>query len=101
MININNTNNENINVDAEHPEWMDDELVKNIPAEKLNFLSRLFAGSQGKSQKEMMMYLMPLIKQAKKDNLTLTPEEMNAAVAAIKKHSTAQELEKINNILNK
>jgi hypothetical protein len=98
MIDINNTN---FNPDAARPEWMNDELVKDIPAEKLNFLSLMFAGSQGKSQKEMMMYLMPLIKQAKKDNLTLTPEEMNAAIAAIKKYSTAQELDKINNILNK
>jgi hypothetical protein len=48
-----------------------------------------------------MMSLVPMMKQAKKDNLTLTSSEMTAAIAAIKKHSTAQELDKINEILNK
>jgi hypothetical protein len=97
MININSDNSKAF----PHPEWMDDELVKDIPEEKLNFLSKIFAGSQGKSQKELMMSLVPMMKQAKKDNLTLTSSEMTAAIAAIKKHSTAQELDKINEILNK
>lgn len=82
-----------------HPEWMDDDLVKDISQEKLDFLSRLFADSQGKSQKELMMMLMPLMKQAKNMNLTFTPAEMNAAIAAVKKYSTKEELSKIDNIL--
>lgn len=82
-----------------HPEWMDDDLVKDISQEKLDFLSRLFADSQGKSQKELMMMLMPLMKEAKSMNLTFTPAEMNAAIAAVKKYSTKEELEKIDNIL--
>jgi hypothetical protein len=97
MININPEESKNL----PHPEWMDDELVKDIPAEKLNFLSKMFAGSQGKSQKELMMSVVPMMKQAKRDNLTLTPAEMSAAIAAIKKHSTEQELSKINEILSK
>ncbi len=82
-----------------HPKWMDDELVKDISQEKLDFLSRLFADSQGKSQKELMMTLLPLMKSAKSKNLTFTPEEMNAAVAAVKKYSSKEELSKIDNIL--
>lgn len=82
-----------------HPEWMDDELVKDISQEKLDFLSKLFADSQGKSQKELMMMLMPLMKQAKSMNLAFTPAEMNAAIAAVKKYSTQEELSKIDNIL--
>lgn len=82
-----------------HPEWMDDDLVKNISQEKLDFLSKLFADSQGKNQKELMMMLMPLMKQAKNKNLAFTPAEMNAAIAAVKKYSTQEELSKIDNIL--
>jgi len=82
-----------------HPKWMDDELVKDISQEKLDFLSRLFVDSQGKSQKELMMMLMPLMKEAKKKNLTFTPAEMNAAIAAVRKYSTEEELSKIDNIL--
>lgn len=82
-----------------HPEWMDDELVKDIAPEKLDFLSQLFADSQGKSQKELMRSMLPLMKKAKSMNLSFTPAEMNAAIAAVKKYSTKEELEKIDDIL--
>ena len=35
------------------PLWMQDDLVKDIPREKLDFLSKLFAQGHGKSQKEI------------------------------------------------
>ena len=84
-----------------HPAWMEDELVRDIPLKKLDFLGRMFLEGQGKSQKEMMAQLMPMMKKAKQENLTFTPQEMNAAIAAIKKHSSAQELEQIDKLLNK
>ena len=46
-----------------------------------------------------MMYLMPMLKKAKKDHLTLTPVEMQAAIQAIKRHSTRDELDKIEKLL--
>ena len=33
------------------PLWMQDDLVKDIPREKLDFLSKLFAQGHGKNQK--------------------------------------------------
>ena len=39
---------------SQTPLWMQDDLVKDIPREKLEFLSTLFAKGHGKSQKEMM-----------------------------------------------
>jgi len=83
------------------PAWMTDPLVKDIPERKLNFLGQMFATGQGKSQKELMSLMMPMMQKAKKENLTFTPQEMNAAIAAIKKHSSPEELQKIDNILNK
>lgn len=83
------------------PEWMSDPLVKNIPEKKLKFLGEMFAEGHGKSQKEMMTFLMPMMKRAKKENLTFTPQEMNAAIAAIKKHSSEEELKQIDKILDK
>lgn len=83
------------------PAWMEDELVKDIPPQKLEFLGKLFAEGHGKNQKEMMSYLMPMMKQAKKEHLTFSPQEMNAAIAAIKKHSTPEELSQIDKILEK
>jgi len=83
------------------PAWMSDPLVKEIPEKKLDFLGQLFSDGHGKSQKEMMSYLMPMMKKARQENLTFTPQEMNAAIAAIKKHSTEDELKQINKILEK
>lgn len=83
------------------PAWMEDELVKNISPKKLAFLETLFGEAQGKSQKEMMAFLMPMMKKAKAENLNFTPQEMNAAITAIKKHSTPEELSQIDKILNK
>ena len=42
-----------------------------------------------------------MLKRAKQENLTFTPQEMNAAIAAIRKHSSAEELSKIDKILEK
>ena len=83
------------------PTWMDDELVKEISPQKLDFLGRMFAEGHGKSQKEMMAFIMPMLKKAKQENLTFTPQEMNAAIAAIRKHSSQEELQKIDQILAK
>ncbi|MCI9676508.1 MAG: hypothetical protein HFH06_12245 [Lachnospiraceae bacterium] len=83
------------------PKWMSDELVKDISPKKLDFLAQMFTQGQGKSQKEMMMFLMPMMKKAKQENLVFTPQEMQAAISAVKKYSTQEELEKINDILEK
>ncbi len=87
--------------EKQHPAWMDDELVKNIPAKKLKFLGEMFQANHGKSQKEMMAFMMPMMKRAKQENLSFTPQEMNAAIAAIRKYSSADELAQIDGILKK
>lgn len=83
------------------PAWMEDEQVKNIDQKKLDFLEKLFTEGHGKSKKEMMAYLMPMMRKAKQEHLTFTPQEMQAAVNAIKRYSTAEELKQIENILTK
>lgn len=87
--------------DQAKPKWMSDELVKDISPKKLEFLAQMFTQGQGKSQKEMMFFLMPMMKKAKQEKLTFTPQEMQAAIAAVKKYSTEEELKKINEILEK
>lgn len=85
------------------PEWMQDALVRDIPKEKLALLQQVFgeasarvhaAGSQP-SQKEMLMAMLPVIRKARAANLQFTPQEMQAAIAAIKKYSTPEELQQI------
>lgn len=83
------------------PLWMNDPLVKDISPQKLSFLEKMFENSQGKSQKELMSSMIPLMKQAQKEKLTFTPAEMNAAISAVKKYSTPEELAKMDKILAK
>lgn len=86
---------------SEKPMWMSDPLVAEIPAEKLDFLNKLFTESQGKSQAQLMSSLMTMMKKAKKENLVFTPGEMNLAIAAIKRYSSKDELKKIDDLLEK
>lgn len=83
------------------PAWMDDDLVKNIPQRKLEFMEKMFREGHGKSQKEMMRFVMPMMQKAKQEKLTFTPQEMNAAIAAIRKYSSEEELKQIDDILKK
>lgn len=86
---------------TKRPLWMEDELVKNISTEKLVFLEKMYQESQGKSKKDMIAFLMPMMKKAKEQNLSFTPAEMNAAIAAIKKYSTQEEIAKMDQLLEK
>lgn len=81
------------------PAWMNDPSVKNIPADKLDFLSGLFQEGKGKTQKEMMAFFLPMMKKAKAANLNFTPTEIAACIQAIKKHSTQEELSQIDKLL--
>ena len=73
------------------PEWMKDELVREIPPEKLELLQELFIEADNrvkkagpaKSNQEMLLTMMPLLKKARERHLIFTPSEMQAAVAAL------------------
>lgn len=89
------------------PAWMEDELVRNIPDTKLEFLNQIFNDAnlrkqniKSNNQAEMLRMLMPVIKKAKAANLSFSPLELQAAIAAIRKHSTPEELEQIDKICN-
>ncbi len=84
-----------------NPEWMNDELVKDIPECKLEFLGNLFTMGKGKTQKEMMSFLLPMIKKAKVDHLTFSQAEVSACIQAIKKYSSDEELKQIDSLLKK
>ncbi len=64
------------------PGWMEDPSVQKISPEKLAFLSQLYRQGQGKSQKEMMAFLMPMMAQARQKGLTFTHQELQIAITA-------------------
>ena len=48
-----------------------------------------------------MRELLPLIKKGKEQGLSLSSQEMAAAISAIKKHSSKEDNEKIDELLKK
>ena len=90
-----------MNNNTNRPQWMNDPSIKDISPRKLEFLEKMFHETQGKSQKELMALLIPMMKKAQQENLSFTPLEMNAAISAIRKYSTAEERSKMDEILAK
>lgn len=83
------------------PSWMSDEIVKDIPENKLLFLNEIFNNPSLGNQKNMLLYLPKLLKRAKAENLLFTQDEFNRCVTAIRSHSNAEEAKNIDKILNK
>ena len=83
-------------------EWMRDELVREIPAEKLAFLSKLLSSRmEGRTQKENLQMILPLIRDARAHGISFSAKEVSAAIAAIRKYSSPEENERIDEILRR
>ena len=54
---------------------------------------------QGKTGKQITVTILQLLKEANEQKLSFTPEEMNAALTAIKKHCSTEELSRINKLM--
>ena len=88
-------------IHSERPEWMDDPMVSHISDEKKMFLMRFKDSTAGLNKNRMMMVVMNMMKEAKANNITFTPEEIQTMIQAIKKHASEEENAKIDNILKK
>ena len=86
---------------TDKPIWMQDEAISDISPEKLEFLRTLVEGSKGKSQKEMMLYMMQNMKTAKAKGITFSGAELSLLMETVKKYSTPEDLAKVNELLNK
>ena len=85
----------------EKPAWMSDPLVADIDQQKLDFLQSIVFETRGKNQKELISFLMNLMKTGKLSNISFTEQEMAAIMGAIKTHSTPEELAQINKFIKK
>lgn len=85
----------------EKPKWMSDPLVADIDSKKLDFLQSMVFETKGKSQKELIPFLMSLMKKGKASNISFSEQETAAIMAAIRTNSTPEELEQMNQFMNK
>lgn len=81
------------------PLWMQEPSVQDIPKRKLDFLQKLVFESKSLSQKELLPFLMALAQRSKEEKISFSKEEMNAIIEAIKKYSTPDEINKMNQIM--
>lgn len=81
------------------PPWMQEPSVRDIPKKKLDFLQKLVFESKSLSQKELLPFLMALAQRSREERITFSQEEMNAIIDAIKKYSTPDEINKMNQIM--
>lgn len=80
-------------------EWMQDPSLRNIDRSKLEFMQKMFFESKKLTKKELMPFFMALAAKSKANNITFTPQETEAVIAVLKKHSSPDELMKINQVM--
>lgn len=80
-------------------EWMNDKSIRDIDSNKLYFLQQLVFESENLNQKEQMPFFLALASRAKQANIQFTENEVERIVNALKKHSTKQEAEKMDQVL--
>lgn len=83
----------------EKPKWMSDPLVASIDSGKLDFLQSIVFETRGKSQKELIPFLMNVMKKGKTSKISFSDDEMSAIMAAIKNNSTPEELVQIDKFM--
>ncbi|HKM05242.1 MAG TPA: hypothetical protein VJZ04_11770 [Lachnospiraceae bacterium] len=81
-------------------DWMSDSSLSHIPKAKLEFLQKMVFDGKNLTQKEMLPFLLSITKFGKDNNIQFSKEEMDAIVLVLRKHSTPEEINKINKIMS-
>ena len=79
--------------------WMQDEELSNISKDKLLLINSFFSFTSRMSQKEMLAFIMGVVKKCKEQNIQFSKEEMEQILSVVKKHATEEELSKIEKIM--
>ena len=79
--------------------WMQDNELSNISKDKLLLINSFLTDTSKMNQKEMMMFIMGVMKKCKQQNITFSKEEMEQIMGVVKKHATPDELNKIDKVM--
>ena len=79
--------------------WMQDDELSNISKEKLLLINSFLTDTSKMSQKEMMMFIMNIIKKCKDQNISFSKDEMTQIMAVVRKHATPDEIAKIDKVM--
>ena len=79
--------------------WMQDNELSNISKDKLLLINSFLTDTSKMNQKEMMMFIMGVMKKCKQQNITFSKKEMEQIMGVVKKHATPDELSKIDKVM--
>ena len=82
---------------AQNP-WINNPSLSNIDPAKLQMLASFAEQAQGKSQKELLPFLMAAASESRSGNMSFNSEEMNAVIQALKTGKSQQEIQKIDKL---
>ncbi len=80
------------------PEWMKDPALTGIDRAKLDFLQMMVFEGNKLSPKELLPFLMTLSKRGKDNSISFSKEEMDLIISVVKKHSTEEEIARMDKI---
>lgn len=80
-------------------EWMNDPLVAGIDKAKLQFLQTLVFEGRNLSREQMIPFLMSVSQKGKMNNISFDDDEMANIVAALRKYSSPEDVDKINKLM--
>jgi hypothetical protein len=83
--------------------WMNDEALKDVTPEKLEFLNKIFIQSNNvdkTNQKEMLSFLLSVGKLSKNNNISFSKDEIDLIFSVLKKYSTKEDIAKMEKIKN-
>lgn len=78
--------------------WMNNPNLKNIDKNKLQALWTLTNQGTGKSQNELLPFLMAAASQSKKDGISFSPDEISTIIEVMKIGKSQEEIQKIDRI---
>lgn len=75
--------------------WMNNPALKNIDPAKLEMLLSLTESGKGKSQKELLPFLLAAANQSKKNGMSFSSQETDAIIEVMKIGKSPDEIRKI------
>lgn len=80
-------------------EWIYDKELAGIDPEKLTFIKKVLFDSKKLKEQEKMPYLLALITKARTNRIEFTKDETERVVSVIRKYSSPQEVQQIEQLL--
>ncbi len=78
--------------------WMNNPNLKNIDPAKLQMLMSMSEQGAGKSQNDLLPFLMAAASQSKSQGMTFSPDETDAIIEVLKMGKSPEEIARIEKI---